>query len=208
MARGIKSKISEILEHDYRGPRPGFSEAHVLKAIVTIGQLATVGRGRLGSLLRLGPGETRTLIRRLKEKNLITVETNGCILTDLGKREYNSISKTLTSFGLVDARFLNIGRYSSCIILRGKSNRVRIGIEQRDAAMFEGANGALTLTYKDGRFRVPTDGTDCERVNPSDLWNTIREKGQLKEGDVVIITSADNQKTAELGGWSAALATI
>ena len=206
--RMFGKKISEVLVHDYRGPRPGFNETRVLKAIITIGKMAAVGRGRLGTFLVLGPGETRTLIRRLQATGLIRVEANGCILTELGKREYNSISKSLTSIGQVDAPFLNLGPYCWCFVLRGKSDKVRIGIEQRDAAILEGANGALTLVYKEGRFIVPADKTDCESVNPSSLWNAIRGKGQLEDGDVVIIAGGDNLFAAEWGGWSAAMATI
>src|SRR5207253_5255348 len=63
--------LRDVLSSEYRGPRAIFSEVHVLRAILAIGTSGSVGRGRLGSLVGLGQGEVRTLIKRMKENDLI-----------------------------------------------------------------------------------------------------------------------------------------
>ena len=69
--------LRDVLSSDYKGPRAVFSEVHVLKAILAIGAAGAVGRGRLGSLVGLGQGEVRTLIKRMKENDLILIQARG-----------------------------------------------------------------------------------------------------------------------------------
>src|SRR5579875_3414452 len=140
----VLERLKEVLASDYRGPRAGFTEAHVLKAVLTIGKTGSVGRGKLGSLLDLGQGEVRTLIKRLKEQGLISIKATGCALTKNGTSEYESILKIISWSSQVDCSTLQVGKVCWAIIVRGRSKNVKKGIEQRDAAVKLGANGAFT----------------------------------------------------------------
>ena len=200
-------RLGEVLASDYKGPRAGFTEAHVLKAILTIGKLGSVGRGKLGSLLDLGQGEVRTLIKRLKDTGLISIEAEGCVLTDDGRREHVRILKVLPWSSEVDGTSLDFGRQYWALVVRARPGRVRNGIEQRDAAVKSGANGALTVRYVSGRFRVYSDNADCEPGGPSEPWTTIRSASP-QEGDTVIVSAADGVLLAEYGALSAALTLL
>jgi predicted transcriptional regulator len=200
-------KLSKVLAYDYKGPRITFNEVHVIKAIMTIGKSEFVGRGKLASLLNMGQGEVRTLIRRLREEELIVIGTSGCELTNEGREEYNSIMKIVPWSANVSAERLGIGPHCWAAIVRGRSKKVRLGIEQRDAAIRAGALGAVTVIFASGRFRIPSEWTDCEKVSPGEPWESIR-KFQPKEGDVVIISGADDPLTAEYGGWAGVLTLI
>ncbi|MDG7022788.1 MAG: hypothetical protein JRN07_05245, partial [Nitrososphaerota archaeon] len=85
--------LREVLSSEYRGPRAVFSEVHVLKAMLALGEAGTLGRGRLGSLVGLGQGEVRTLIKRLKENELIVIEPGGCRLSKKGEREFGRLKE-------------------------------------------------------------------------------------------------------------------
>ena len=80
----VLEALREVLDSDYRGPRAVFTQVHVLKAMIAIGRAGSVGRGRLGTLTGLGQGEVRTLIKRLKDNDLIVIEANGCALSKKG----------------------------------------------------------------------------------------------------------------------------
>jgi hypothetical protein len=203
----VLGKLNEVLAYDYRGPRTGFTEAHVLKAIVILGELGLVGRGKLATLLNLGQGEIRTLIKRLKDNELIDVGINGCVLTGKGQKEQAAVRRLIPWFGRVDARSLGIGQYCWAVVVRGRSKKIRIGIEQIDAAIKAGATGALTVIFSSGRFKVPGERTDCEKASPGEPWNMIR-KAQPEEGDVIIISGATDWLNAEHGGWTAVLTVI
>ncbi len=203
----VLEKLGEVLTSNYKGPKAGFTQAHVLKAVLVLGHLKSVGRYRLGLILDLGQGEVRTLIRRLKETGLVVIQTSGCSLTKVGQKEYLKINRLLPWSFAVNGRSLGMGESCWVVDVRGRSDRIKKGIEQRDAAVKAGAKGALTAVFSSGRFRVPPDNTDTEQLQPSELWATVRSS-EVLEGDVLIICGADEQLSAEYGALSAALTIL
>ena len=197
----------EVLSADYRGPRAVFSEVHVLKALVAIGRAGSVGRGRLGSVLDLGQGEVRTLIRRLNEKGLITIKADGCRLTARGEREFQKLAKTIPWSSSVPGKALMMGDECWAVLVKRASGEVRLGIEQRDAAVRAGANGAFTAVFTSGAFRTPGEGRDCEKDGPRALWSAVRTAGP-EEGDVAVVSGAVDARAAEAGALAAALTLV
>jgi len=196
--------LRDVLSSDYRGPRAIFSEVHVLRAILAVGASGAVGRGRLGSLVGLGQGEVRTLIKRMKEKDLIVIQPDGCKLTKRGEREYQKLKEKIPWSSKVRAKSLGIGDRCSAVLVRGAARNVRKGIEQRDSAIRVGAIGAFTAVFTGGRFTLPGEGTDCEKDGPRELWSAARTAGP-QESDALIVVGADSDETAELGTLAAAL---
>ncbi len=200
-------RLGALKDSDYRGPKAGFSEAHVVKAMMEIGERKKVGRTRLASLLNLGQGEIRTLLKRLRENGLIEIVSNGCQLTELGKRNYFELSKVIPWRSSIDGSSLCIGSYCFAIIIRGKSAKVTKGLEQRDAAIRAGASGALTVIYSGKKFKEPSEGGDCEASGISEPWISIR-KSEPKNNDVIIVSGGEEPLEAEYGGWAAALTLL
>ena len=196
-----------VLASDYKGPRAVFSEVHVLKAVMSIGASGSVGRGRLGNLLGLGQGEVRTLIKRMKAKGLIRIEANGCSLSAKGLREFRKLRDVLPWSSLVKAEELGIGKHCWALLVRDAAPRVRLGLEQRDAAVRGGANGALTAVFKSGRFTLPGEDTDCEKNGPKTLWSAVREASPT-QGDAVVVAGAPDVASAEFGALAAAVTLL
>src|SRR5579862_5089664 len=144
----LKKQIQAVLASDYRGPRAAYGEVDVLKALLAIGNSnSSMGRFRLGQITGLGQGEVRTLISRLKETNLITVDSKGCNLTEKGRKKFDSISKAIPYSAAVEAVDLDLGKHAWAVIVRGKRSNIKKGLEQRDASIRAGATGALTVIY-------------------------------------------------------------
>jgi hypothetical protein len=196
--------LREVLSSEYRGPRAVFSEVHVLRAMLAIGAGGAVGRGKLGRLVGLGQGEVRTLIKRMKEKELIVIEPEGCRLSKKGEREFQKLKEKIPWSSVVDAKSLGIGDKCSAVLVRGAARRVRKGIEQRDAAVRVGAAGAFTAVFTKGRFGLPGEVADCEKDGPQGLWSAARSAGP-REGDALIVVGADSDESAGLGTLAAAL---
>ena len=87
--------------------------------------------------------------------------------------------------------------------MRGAANKVRQGIEQRDAAIKAGATGAAMLMYKGGKLIMPTISEYVARDYPS-VAKQIMEIFQPKESDVIILGSANTKDLAEDGARAAA----
>jgi len=201
------SSLREVLSSDYKGPRAVFSEVHVLRAIVTLGEAGAVGRSRLGTALGLGQGEVRTLIKRMKESELILIQPEGCRLSRRGEREFQKLKEKIPWSSKVDATELGIGGHCHAVLVRGAGKRIKKGIEERDAAVRVGANGALTAIFRGGHFTLPGEDADCEKGGPRKLWSAARSAGPI-EGDGLIVAGADASEAAELGALAAALTLL
>jgi hypothetical protein len=173
----LKKQIQAVLQREYKGPKVGYGEVDILKAVLAIGKSpGPLGRNKLGQLIGLGQGEVKTLISRLKESGLITVDASGCEFTKKGMKEFDSVSKAIPFLSQVSAQELRLGKFVWALLIRGKQAKIRKGIEQRDAAIIAGASGAVTVVYSSGRFLIPdgmeregTTCTDCEALGPENL---------------------------------------
>lgn len=209
----LRKQIQTVLASDYKGPKAAYGEVEILKALFAIGTSKTnLGRAKLGQVTGLGQGEIRTLIARLKNSRLISVDAKGCSLTQSGKKEFSSVSKSLPFSSLVESRPLGLGKYAWSIVVRDSEGKIRNGIEQRDASIRVGASGALTVIYSSNKFMIPgvekSGDADCEALGPSEPWKTIRYLGKPENGDVVIVSWADSSSLAENGALAAALTIL
>jgi hypothetical protein len=101
-----------------------------------------------------------------------------------------------------------LSRFNYSVRVRDFGFAVKLGMEQRDAAIKMGAIGATTLLFKDNKFIMPASSNDSLKKEQP-VRKMLVEKLNPREGDVIIIGSADsNQKIAELAAKNAALLTI
>ncbi|MHA2408390.1 MAG: DUF4443 domain-containing protein [Candidatus Ranarchaeia archaeon] len=185
------------------GPFPSFSELHLAKAIELIGAEGPIGRKKLSKKLNLGEGVIRTIVSRLEKVHLIIISRIGCELTEKGKVIYDELSSKLVCVFQIDPNPLTIGAYNVGIMVRDAVEKVRYGVEQRDAAVKAGAEGAIMLMYKDQKLVVPTISEDMTKDFPS-VAQTIMELFRPREKDVIILGGADSRNAAEDGARAAA----
>jgi hypothetical protein len=99
-----------------------------------------------------------------------------------------------------------IGPYNSGALVSKAGDRIRRGLEQRDAAIRVGASGATTLVYKGGKLLFPPEEVASEEW--PDVSKRIIKIFQPSENDVVIVTSGASPKLAEAGAIAAALTLL
>lgn len=188
----------------YPGPQPSFSPYHVIKAILVVGKKGAVGRKILGSDVGLGAGAVRTLIQRLAKAGLLVSTASGCRLTSQGVGFYEEISDKIR-VEQIDAGRLSVDKHSAAILIRGVGEKVRRGLEQRDAAVRAGATGATTLIYSGGKFSIPGGSADCAKDFPDPVWQMLTSTFNVRNGDTVIVCSAPARIMAEQGAIAASL---
>jgi len=184
------------------GRLPSFAEAHVLMALEDIGNAGTVGRLKLSKDLQLGEGETRTLVRHLQKEGLIEISRAGISLSASGRKLLSGLKEVLSEQVEVPSSPLTVGRFNVAVQIKGVKSSVRYGLEQRDAAITAGAKGATTLVFTNNRLAMPGTGEVLE--SGSSIVGVL-SKLSLKEGDVIVIGSAEDRFKAELGVRAAAL---
>jgi len=195
--------LKRIAENSAPGRAPSYMEAQVMKAL-EIASESPIGRAALGKRLGLGEGVVRTLVKHMRAERLIEVTPQGIGVAEAGRMLLDEmrlrISGGLELPGSTDA----VGRYNYAVLVHGASGRVRLGVEQRDAALMAGAKGATTAVYWGGVFMIPGLGRPLDVA----LTEALKEALAPREGSVAIIGSGDSPIEAEIGAKAAALGLL
>lgn len=184
-----------------------FSAAHVVKSLQMLQQNEYVSRARMSKELGLGEGSIKTLIKHLRVNGMINTKRAGCYLTGKGKKLSANLLSVIPNEVYIPTNSITVGNHNHAVLLRGYAFAVATGIEQRDAVIRFGGQGATTLLFKDSRFVMPKTNYDCLNEEP-EMRNLLISKLKPQDDDVIIIGSALDKITAELGAKSAALFTI
>ena len=197
------SLIEKIVRKVAPGRSPSFTEAHVLKALELVSSGSGVGRKRLGELLGLNEGVTRTLLRHLKEANLIEVTRRGMKLREEGKRLLAAFSIFMSGGTEVPRSPLTIGPQNFALLVRRAAHHIRSGVEQRDTALKAGALGATTLIFDGEKLTLPA----VQEIQPraEEVCDLLLLRLKPRKGDAIIIGTAVDILLAELGAKTAAL---
>jgi len=185
------------------GRSPSFVGAHVVKALEDISDNGAMGRLNLSKNLCLGEGETRTLVKHFKNEGLIEISRSGISLTVAGRSLLSNLRVYLSEQVGIPSTPLTVGLVNVAVRVTEMGDSVKQGLEQRDAAIMAGAEGATTLVFSKNKLIMPGTGENVSRSDPSIF--TSLTKLNLKEGDVIIIGSANEKIKAELGAKAAAL---
>ncbi len=182
------------------GATSSFTPAHVLIALEGISLGKSIGRQKLSRRLRLGEGMMRTLVRRLKALDLIETSRGGMSLTPVGESLLNELNGVIKAADFPSTP-ITVGVANFVVLVKGAASKVKRGIEQRDAAIIVGAQGATSLVMQDGRLRMP----GMDETFDDEIERVIHERMEIVEGDVLIIGSSNDSFLAEIGAKSAAL---
>ena len=195
--------IERIANKIAPGRAPSFGEVHVLKALEIIDTQKTVGRIRLSEMLGLGGGTTRTLVRHLGREGLIDVSRSGMTLSKFGAKVFSDIRSRMSKKIELPESPLTVGAFNVAILIRNTASLVKYGVEQRDAAIKIGASGATTLVFNRGKLTIPRVSGDIFE-NIQLIHDRLMSELKPKENDVIIIGSADDERSADLGAKAAA----
>jgi predicted transcriptional regulator len=201
----IKKLLEGLLKEKAPGPSPSFSVFHVIKVLELTAKEGPIGRGKLSRELGTGEGATRTLLNRLIDAGLIITSKPGCLLTEKGETIWNDFQSIFPRKVKLEQSELTLARYNIAMLIKGCGDKVKTGIEQRDAAILAGAKGATTLIFKNQMLIQPGISENVARDFP-EIFNQITKQLELEENDVVVIGSADTWEKAEYGalaaGWT------
>ncbi len=188
------------------GKAPYFIEAHIVKALMIISR-KPVGRVSLAKALGLGEGSIRTLVKHLEKAGLIETSREGIVLTRSGQEFVSTVKSKISEIIEVPKSALTVGAFNVAALVRGAADSVKAGLEQRDAAIKVGAQGATTLTFSHGRLSMPSTNEDVFKKLPR-IRHAIISGLKPEEDDIVVIGSAGDKLTAEFGAIAAALETL
>jgi len=202
MSHTFRELLEKITSVKAPGPSPTFSVFHILRAMELIYE-REIGRSKLAEKLNVGEGSVRTIVARFKDAGLIKTSKAGCALTGKGSRlwkEYKSVFKKKMEIGKSE---LALANYSFAILIKNRGDKVKSGVEQRDAAVMAGAKAATTIVFKEDRLIIPSVSNNVGEDFP-EAANLIIRHLEPEENDVIVIGSADTLGKAEYGTLAAA----
>lgn len=189
------------------GPTPAFNAIHVVEALELLGSEGPIGRIKLAQKLGLGEASARTILKHLKNLGLVEGSKRGYTLTGRGEKAYRRFKASVSGPFEVEPSSLAFGRYNLAFVVKNASGAVRMGLEQRDAAVKAGSQGALTLIFREDRLLIP-GAEECCFEELSTLQRNLAGKLKLEDRDVVVVGVGRSRREAELGGKAAVLETL
>ncbi|MBI5146818.1 MAG: DUF4443 domain-containing protein [Thaumarchaeota archaeon] len=184
-----------------------FSVPHVFKALQMLHENEYVSRSSFCQNLHMGEGAVKTMIMHLKEESMVRSTKSGTFLTAKGKVFIKNLLEII--FAECDIKKCQIaqGKFNHAVILKNYSFATKTGVEQRDYTILYGALGATTLLYKEDRFVFPNENIDC-LLNDQETRNLLISELHPKNGDMIIIASANDPFVAEIAAKNSALWTL
>ena len=196
----FKPLLKRVAERSAPGRSPSYGETQVLMALELVSGEGN-GRAALGAKLGIGEGVVRTLIKHLLAEGLVEVSTRGVRASKKGERLLTDIHGVILRGIEAPVTEDVVGGCGYIVLVRGGASRVRLGVEQRDAALLASAKGATTITFVGGRASIP--GMDRSPSKP--LVSFLEENVKPEDGDAVIVGTGDTDAEAQIGAYAAAL---
>ncbi len=182
-----------------------FGIPHVFKALQLLYKNHFVSRSTFCHELNVGEGAVKTMILHLKTEGLADSARAGTFLTDRGKMLSKSLLAVIVGEAVVGRSKLCSG-HGHAVLLRDSAHAIRTGLEQRDFAVMYGASVALTMIFDGGMFLFPGEAGDALSKDKKTLGALMSM--EPRDGDVVIMASANDPFVAEIAVKNSALGTI
>ena len=202
----VKEILNSLIKEKAPGPALTFTLLHLIKALELMAE-GPIGRGKLAKNLGIGEGTVRTIIKRLKDSNIIEISREGCHLTSFGRKLWEKFKKKVPKKVFLEKNEFSLAQYSVAVLVKGCGSKVRTGMKQRDAAIMVGADGATTLVVKDKKLIIPGVSDNIAKDYPV-AYKQIVKLLNPEQNDVVIVGTAKTREKAEYGALAAALTLL
>jgi predicted transcriptional regulator len=206
MTQNFKRFIESLANAKGPGPSTSFSMFHIFYALELMAE-KPIGRNKLAEKIGVGKGAIRTIISHLKETGLILTSKYGCSLTNRGVSVWNSFLDVIPKGSEIKKTALTTSEFNYAFLVRNKGQRVKSGIDQRDAAIMGGAKRALIIVVRNGSLIIDSVSNKVEKDFP-EASKEILAKMDAKDNDVIIIAGADDPLKAKRGAFAASWVLI
>lgn len=168
-----------------------FQAAHIILALILFAEQTRIGRYELSKELGLSDASTRTILKRLKERNLIELvsQREGHKITKDGMTvAQNALKHMKLSLERYNLGDFTVGHASALVLITGQNIRDRL-IQIRDAAIKAEALGCTAFLRTEKGFIVPGyDEEDFLVEDPTVI--TYLEDLNPKVGDWILAGTA------------------
>jgi DNA-binding MarR family transcriptional regulator len=166
-----------------------------------------LGRNKLAKKLNVGDGAVRTIISRLRNAGLIETSKEGCSLTKKGLEIWRQFEQVFPKRVEIPKNELIESEFCFAFLVKNSGQKVRSGIDQRDAAIIAGARKALIIVFKDGHLRIESVSNSIEKDYPKAAAQILKELTP-EDNDVIIVAGSDSALRAKRGAFAASWSLV
>ena len=206
MAVSLKKFINEIAGKKAPGPSTTFTVFHVFYALELLAK-EPLGRNKLAKKLNVGDGAVRTIISRLKNAGLVETSKEGCSLTKKGLDIWGQFEQIFPKRVEIPKNELIESEFNFAFLVKNSGQKVRSGIDQRDAAIIAGARKALVIVFKGGHLCIESVSNCIEKDYPEAAGQILKEFAP-EDNDAIVIAGADSALRAKRGAFAASWSLI
>lgn len=185
------------------GPVHRFADHHVYRTLILLSDGRRRGRKQVADAINVGEGSMRTIVEYLRDKGYVEIRQTGIKISARGLEFLRGMPIRMERLEPSD---LSIAVRNVAVLVRDRADRISLGIEQRDAAIKAGADGATTIVIREGSMLVPPDYL-LDKEKP-EIARGLRRQLSPREGDVIIVGAAQEYDRAEDGALAAAFALL
>jgi predicted transcriptional regulator len=193
--------VESLAHQKAPGPSTTFCVFHIFNALELMSE-KPIGRNKLAEKMGVGEGAIRTIIKRLKDAGLIVASKTGCSLTPKGLSLWKEFEEIFPKRVEIEKNELTSSEYNYAFLIKNSGQKVKSGIEQRDAAIVAGARNVIAIVDKRGNLAIDAVSVNIEKNFPN-VTNQIFKKIKPKDNDVIIIAGADSPLKAKHGAFHA-----
>jgi predicted transcriptional regulator len=206
MAVSLKKFMQQIAGKKAPGPSTTFTIFHLFYALELMAQ-KPLGRNKLAEKLNVGDGAVRTIISRFKEAGLIEISKEGCFLTKKGLEIWQQFEEIFPKRVEIPKSELFASEFNFAFLVKKSGQKVKSGIDQRDAAIIAGARKALIIVFKKGHLCIESVSDSISKQYP-EAASLILKELTPQDDDVIIIAGADSALKAKRGAFAASWSLI
>ncbi|MDR2719856.1 MAG: hypothetical protein LBC03_03520 [Nitrososphaerota archaeon] len=202
MAIALKKFIIATTDKKAPGPPTTFTPFHIYCALEQLSQ-KQIGRNKLADKIGVGDGTIRTIINRLKNAELILNSKEGCTLTQKGQEVWQQFEQVFPQKTEIPKTELTTSEFNYGFMVKNQGDKIKSGIEQRDAAIIAGAKRAIAIIADQKGLHVASVDKYLEEEYTT-ASKEILKKITPKNKDVIIIAGAETPLKAKTGAFAAA----
>ena len=206
MVVSLKKFLTQIAGKKAPGPSTTFTIFHVFYSLELLSQ-TSLGRNKLAEKLNVGDGAVRTIISRLRDAGLIEISKEGCRLTEKGLETWRQIEEVFPKRIVIPRFELAPSEFNFAFLVKKSGQKVKSGIDQRDAAIIAGARKALVIVFKDGHLRIESVSDCLEKQYPKAASMIFKEL-MPEDDDVIIVAGAETALKAKRGAFAASWSLV
>ncbi len=206
MAVSLKKFMQQIAGKKAPGPSTTFTIFHLFYALELMAQ-KPLGRNKLAEKLNVGDGAVRTIISRFKEAGLIETSKEGCFLTKKGLEIWQQFEEIFPKRIEIPKSELFASEFNFAFLVKKSGQKVKSGIDQRDAAIIAGARKALIIVFKKGHLCIESVSDSISNEYPEAARLILKELTP-QDDDVIIIAGGDSLLKAKRGAFAASWSLV